>query len=343
MPVISVVIPAFRAEATVARAVRSVIDQSIDDWEVIVVADDQADYAAILRRVGIDDPRLHFVSTGCVGSGCHHARNVGLAAAHGDFIADLDADDLFLPSRFATLLPMARLQGAAADNMRVVADGTGEVIGHAFSADFSFRSLDTAALLDASVPLFPLVARQYAEPRAAGIEFGEDVVANLRLIDRIGSLTVAGASLSDYRVVGGSLCHSDNSAEKFENSYSNLIERFQHGDRLGLSPANAAAAHEGLLRKRDLNRAFAAARLKNQALDFQTFAASQRAAAASQNGISSSMSSRLPPAPAIAGLRSRDAVGPGEPKSPLSDPAPPPARSSMVSAELKPCSTTSVE
>jgi hypothetical protein len=63
-----------------------------------------------------------------------------------------------------------------------------------------------------------------------------------------------------------------------------------------------------------------------------------------QNGISSSMSSCLPPAPAIAGLRSRDAVGPVEPKSPLSAPAPPPpARSSMVSAELKPCSTTSVE
>jgi hypothetical protein len=59
-----------------------------------------------------------------------------------------------------------------------------------------------------------------------------------------------------------------------------------------------------------------------------------------QNGISSSMSSRLPPAPAIAGLRA--AVGPGEPKSSEAL-ALPPARSSMVSCELKPCSTTSVE
>jgi succinoglycan biosynthesis protein ExoO len=342
VPVISVVIPAFRVEATIARAVRSVIDQTIDDWEAIIVADNGMDYTAILRRSGIDDPRLRFVSTGRIGSGCHHARNAGLAATHGDFIADLDADDLFLPSR-ATLLPLAQRQGAVADNVRVVDDATGDVICYAFSSDFSCRSLDTAALLDASLPLFPLVARQYAKPRMAGIEFGEDVVANLCQINRIGSLTVIGASLSDCRVIRGSLCHNDNSAENFENSYSDLIERLTHDDRLGLSPINAAEACEGLSRKRDLNRAFAHARLGNQALDFQTFAARRRAGAAPQNGISSSMSSRLPPAPAIAGLRSRDAVGPAEPKSPSSELAPLPARSSMVSAELKPCSTTSVE
>ncbi len=63
-----------------------------------------------------------------------------------------------------------------------------------------------------------------------------------------------------------------------------------------------------------------------------------------QNGISSSMSADLP-APASAGLRSRAGLGPLEPKSsPLSALAPPPPRvSSMVSCELKPCSTTSVE
>jgi hypothetical protein len=65
---------------------------------------------------------------------------------------------------------------------------------------------------------------------------------------------------------------------------------------------------------------------------------------ANQNGISSSMSADLP-VPASAGLRSRAALGPRSPKS-LSDEsaAPPPPRvSSMVSCELKPCSTTSVE
>ena len=341
MPVISVVIPAFRAEATIARAIRSVLDQSIDDWEAVVVADDRVDYAAILRRSGIEDRRFRFLSTGRIGSGCHHARNVGLASACGDFIATLDADDLYLPRRLETLLPLATKDGAAADNLRVVDDETGHEICRAFGENFARGSLNITALLDMSVPLLPIVAREYAEPRLTGVEFGEDVVANLPLIDRIGPLPVIEASLSEYRIVRDSLSYNERSAENFEKSYSGLIERLTDGDQLGLSPANATAARKGMLRKRDLNRAFALARRGNAALDFQTFAAS--GGSRTQNGISSSMSSCLPPAPAIAGFRSRDAVGPAEPKSPLSAPVPPPARSSMVSAELKPCRTTSVE
>jgi succinoglycan biosynthesis protein ExoO len=276
VPAISVVIPAFHARATIARAVRSVLGQTITDWEIIIVADDEVDYAGYLCRLGVEDIRISFVSTGRVGSGCHNARNVGLAAARGDFIAALDADDLLLPSRLATLLPLARNQGAAADNIRVVDDINGHEICRAFDDDFARRSLDIAALLEMAVPLFPIVAREYAQPPLPGIEFGEDVVANLRLIDRIGPLAVIGESLSEYRMIRGSLSHHDHSAEKFERSYADMIERISCGDRLGLSEASAAAAREALLRKRDLNRAFANARKENHGLDFQTFAAARR-------------------------------------------------------------------
>src|SRR5690348_11177775 len=84
---ISVVIPAYHAAATIARAVTSLLRQTWTDWEGIVVSDDGTDYAAVLRRAGIADERLRFVSTGRVGSGCHRARNVGLAAARGELIA----------------------------------------------------------------------------------------------------------------------------------------------------------------------------------------------------------------------------------------------------------------
>jgi glycosyltransferase involved in cell wall biosynthesis len=295
VPTISVVIPAFRAQATIARAVCSVLIQTIADWEAIIVADDGVDYAGILHRVGIEDGRVRFASTGSVGSGCHNARNVGLAAARGDFIVPLDADDLFLPSRLASLLPIASKEGAAADNIRVIDDIMGREICRAFHDHFTRRSLDIAALLEMVVPLFPMVAREYSEPRLPGIEFAEDVVANLRLIDRIGSLTLIGESLSEYRVTRGSLSCNQYSAERFEQSYSNLIERLSHGERLGLAPTNAEAAREALLRKRDLNRAFAAARKKNRELDFQRFAAAYRRFDAShQNGISSSSRPRWP-------------------------------------------------
>jgi succinoglycan biosynthesis protein ExoO len=273
---ISVIIPAFRAQATLPRAVNSALAQDRRDLEVIVVSDDDFDYHELLLAGDIDDERLRFLSTGRTASGCHHARNVGLEGARGDFIAALDADDVFLPARLSTLLPIARSDGAATDNPCVVADKTGVVLYRAFPTGDVPQRIDAAGLLHVTVPLFPLIAREYAEPRLPGIELGEDFVANLRLIDRLGGLRMHGETLSQYRVVTGSLSHNDKSAEGFERSYSALIERLNHGDKLGLSLATAAAAREGLLRKRELNRAFAAARGGEPELDFQTFVSRNR-------------------------------------------------------------------
>jgi glycosyltransferase involved in cell wall biosynthesis len=276
MTLVSIIIPAYRAQPTLTRAVRSALAQTNDNLEVIVVADDQFDYAPQLFRDGINDDRLRFASTGRVGSGCHNARNVGLAQARGDFIAPLDADDIHLPRRLAVLLPIAIAAGAATDNPAIVAETTGSELYRAFDAGVERFTLDAAALLDLSVPLFPLVAREHAEPRLSGIELGEDFVANLRLIDRLGSLAVCGATLSQYRVVAGSLAHSDTSARGFEESYTAMIERLESGDKLRLSTKIAAIARDCLIRKRDFNRAFAKARLNEPSLDFQTFAARRR-------------------------------------------------------------------
>ena len=270
---VSIVIPAYRAQGTIARVVESVLAQTRSDWEAIVVSDDGTDYADALSATGITDERLRFVTTGRVGSGCHRARNTGLAAARGDFIAALDADDLILPGHLETLLPIATTSGAAFSNVRVVAETSGVEVQRAFPAGRVPERLDIAGLLDLSVPLLPLTAREHAFPRLDGIEFGEDFVANMRLIDRIGPVPVASACTYEYRVVEGSLCHDDASAGRFELSYTALIERLETGDRLGLSPANARLARERLIDKRAFNRAFAAARTNEPTLDFQTFAA----------------------------------------------------------------------
>lgn len=272
MPV-SIVIPAHRAQATIGRAVASIVAQRFDDWEAVIVSDDGSDYAPLLHAAGLNDQRLRFVSTGRVGSGCHRARNVGLAAARGDVIGALDADDLLLPGYFDALLPLARSAGAAFGNVRVVAETDGGELYTAFAPGRAPARLDIAGLLDLSVPLMPLVAREHALPRLDGIEFGEDFVANLRLIDRIGPVPMAPQCVYEYRVVSGSLCHDDASAERFEQSYTELIERLASGDRLGLSPANAALARARLIDKRDFNRAFAAAQRAEPDLDFQSFAA----------------------------------------------------------------------
>jgi glycosyltransferase involved in cell wall biosynthesis len=143
-------------------------------------------YAEALACHDIKDGRLRFVSTGKIRSGCHNARNVGFSVARGDLIGTLDADDLFYPNRLSILAPLAAEYGAAADNIAVVSEDTEvllyRVIGDAGDAIW----FGVESFLGLTAPLFPLVRRDMAQLRLQGVEYAEDVVANLRLIDRLG-------------------------------------------------------------------------------------------------------------------------------------------------------------
>src|SRR5438093_3533114 len=98
MPTVSVIIPAFRAHDTIARAVDSLRAQSCVDWEAVIVPDDGNDYRSVLAY----DARLRFAAAGPVATGPAAARNRGLEIARGRLIAPLDADDAFDPARLAT-------------------------------------------------------------------------------------------------------------------------------------------------------------------------------------------------------------------------------------------------
>ena len=110
---ISVIIPAYGAEAFLHRAVRSVLGQTCPPSEIVIASDDGTDYAELLRGRGLSDPRIRCVSTGGVGTGPANARNTALAAAGGRIIATIDADDLLAPRALEVLAPAAMLHGAA--------------------------------------------------------------------------------------------------------------------------------------------------------------------------------------------------------------------------------------
>jgi len=94
-PTISVVIPAYRAEATIAHALRSVQAQSVPPDEIIVVDDGSPDGTA--RLVEEHFPTVKLVRQ--KNQGCGMARNSGAAVATGDWLAFLDADDWWLPTK----------------------------------------------------------------------------------------------------------------------------------------------------------------------------------------------------------------------------------------------------
>lgn len=118
----SIIIPAYRAQHTIARAAASVIAQSYASWELIIVADDAVDYQQILGRQAIADPRIRYLSTGATGSGSPLARNIGLDAAQNKFVTGLDADDFMHHQKLEMIGTALQSHGVVSCALQVVSE-----------------------------------------------------------------------------------------------------------------------------------------------------------------------------------------------------------------------------
>lgn len=126
-PLISVIIPAYNAAAFIGQAIQSVLDQTLTDLEVVVVDDKSTDNTNdVVAAYAARDSRVrHFPGVRNLGPG--GARNLAINHARGKWIAALDADDWFHPTRLEKLLNAADRAGlpVAVDNQKFVTDSAG--------------------------------------------------------------------------------------------------------------------------------------------------------------------------------------------------------------------------
>ncbi|SEN60413.1 Glycosyl transferase family 2 [Sphingomonas gellani] len=98
----SVVIPLYNKAPHIERAIASALGQTLPPHEVIVVDDGSTDGGLEIVRA-MDDPRLTILTRSPPGPGGYAARNLGVEAATGEWVAFLDADDLWRPEHLANL------------------------------------------------------------------------------------------------------------------------------------------------------------------------------------------------------------------------------------------------
>ncbi len=97
MPRVSVIIPTYNRADKLPRSIESVLDQTLEDFELLVVDDGSTD-ATEAVVTGYDDPRVKYIPHE-VNRGASAARNTGIEYAEGDYIALLDSDDEFTPEK----------------------------------------------------------------------------------------------------------------------------------------------------------------------------------------------------------------------------------------------------
>lgn len=110
-PILSIILPVFNGEAFIRRAINSVRNQNLKDWELIVVNDGSTDQSeTIIAEFCTLDARITKISQ--ENKGLSAARNAGYHKALGKYIVFLDADDYVEPNYYMELIASTEKSGA---------------------------------------------------------------------------------------------------------------------------------------------------------------------------------------------------------------------------------------
>lgn len=202
---ISVVMPLYNKEAEVERALRSIVEQSLAPGEIIVVDDGSTDGSrAIVERFIAEHPEAGIRLITQPNSGVSAARNRGIAEAKGDYIALLDADDMWLTGYIAEVCrlmeyyPEADAYATAFD----IVNGTQRVAAPVPTTE-GYINIAEEALLR-RYPIIPSTAtlRREAVLRAGGfpvgMRIGEDQWLWVRMVQQGAKFSFSPMSLVRY-------------------------------------------------------------------------------------------------------------------------------------------------
>lgn len=184
----SIVIPTYNAAAFVSKAIGSAQRQDLGDLEIILVDDGSADATVpVIQKLAETDPRIRILRLPD-NQGPAAARNLGFQAARGEWIAVLDADDLWKPERLSSLIPIAEHRKAdlIADNQILCSPEDGRPVRTGFRSRRAIVDLNLSRLFRYDRPgrsftygwLKPVIRRTFWQNSGVrynpGIRHGED-------------------------------------------------------------------------------------------------------------------------------------------------------------------------
>ena len=248
-PRVSVVMPVYNGERYIAEAVASVLASDFADLELLVLDDGSTDASiAEATRAAAGDARLHVIQLTHVGVAA--ARNAGLHAARGEFIANLDSDDAMFPDRLRRQVAYldANPDCVAAGSRALVVDANGNPVRVGVRL-YSHEEIDNAHLDGRGGAIWNPTAtfRTRAAKDIGGYAehlqtTGEDVDLWLRLAE-VGRLVNLPEVLTRYRVHGANVSLSaTDAARRLEVTLETVGRAFVRRGIVGRVPAKRDAS-----------------------------------------------------------------------------------------------------
>jgi teichuronic acid biosynthesis glycosyltransferase TuaG len=219
-PLVSVITPVFNALEFLPDALRSVQDQTLTDWEHILIDDGSTDGSLqLIEEAAAADHRLHLLRTNGR-SGPAKARNQGLESACGRYVAFLDADDLWLPHKLKSCVVWMRSNHYSFvyhDYRHLSRDGqkTGAVIAGPDRLDFrslhtrrGFGSCLTVVIERKKLPdfRFPTETEGLNEDFVAWLGLVRNGEVGRRLPEDLGRYRLSGTSRNGNRMASAAAC-----------------------------------------------------------------------------------------------------------------------------------------
>lgn len=111
-PLVSIITPTYNSSQFIADTIKSVINQTYKNWELIIIDDASSDTTiSIIETYNKSESKIKLIQNK-VNQGAGITRNIGIDEAKGDFIAFLDGDDLWRPNKLKLQIAFMRLHKA---------------------------------------------------------------------------------------------------------------------------------------------------------------------------------------------------------------------------------------
>lgn len=219
-PKISVIIPVYNAEKYLSDCIQSILNQTYQNFELILVNDGSTDASYdICKSFAAKDQRIRCITID--NGGANHARKVGVDSAKGMYSMFVDADDTIDDNALTKMLSV--IQGSS--DIELVVAHMNDNYKSVSNTDYLFDLLNTSVWGSMCFKLYKThILKENFINISRDLKYGEDLLQSINIARYINKIEYCAIEYYNYRVVETSASHTMRFSQEYENKYHNLLK-----------------------------------------------------------------------------------------------------------------------